>query len=120
MILSVTTLLAILLGAATGALFTSFGLIEFHPRLYFGGGNEWTPLVTGGGATIGAALGASAWFRKHWTTVLGAALGMLVAILIRDEYMLQPPVVFLDLFGLPLFAAGVGYFFEPKWAASRR
>jgi hypothetical protein len=32
-ILFVTMLLAILFGAATGALFTSFGLLEFQPRL---------------------------------------------------------------------------------------
>jgi hypothetical protein len=37
-----------------------------------------------------------------------------MAIAIRDRYLLQPPVVFLDLFGIPLVGSLLGAFFD-RW-----
>jgi hypothetical protein len=107
---SVAKLAGILAGAAFGALFTSFGLIDTTlGGMTIAGGNEWTPLVSGGGAVIGAVLGATAFFRRYAIAFVLAGVGMVLAILVRDEWALQPPLVFVDLFGIPAVGALIGW-----------
>jgi hypothetical protein len=98
--------LGIVGGLGFGALCTSFGLIDTGSgTIQVTGGNEWTPVVTGAGALAGAAVGATWFFRRHVFSFLLAGLGLLTAIVLRDHYGLQPPMVFFDLLGLPM--AGV-------------
>jgi hypothetical protein len=105
----------ILLGAAIGTLFTSFGNVDTSlGQIAFGGGNEWTPLVTGIGTVIGATVGATPFFRHHIFSFLLSGLGLIMAIAIRDRYLLQPPLVFLNIFGIPLLGALLGVFFD-RW-----
>ena len=106
----------ILLGAAIGALWTSFGLVEITSSgvSVGGGGNEWTPFVTGGATLFGAGVGATAFFRRHLFAALFLGLGMVVAIALRDHYQLQPPSVFFNLFGIPALAAAAGVWLDDR------
>jgi len=105
----------VLLGAAIGALCTSFGLIDTSlGQIAVYGGNEWTPLVAGLGTLIGATVGATPFFRHHIFSFVLTALGLILAIAFRDRYLLQPPLVFLNIFGIPLLGALLGVFFD-RW-----
>ena len=105
----------VLLGAAIGALCTSFGLIDTSlGQIAVYGGNEWTPFVTGLGTLIGATVGATPFFRHHIFSFVLTALGLILAIAFRDRYLLQPPAVFLDLFGIPLIGTLLGVFLD-RW-----
>lgn len=99
----------VVVGAALGALSTSFGLIDTtFGELSLGYGNEWTPVVTGTGIIAGGAVGATSFFRRHVFAFLLFGIGLLIAIAIRDEFLLQPPVVFFNLLGIPLAGAVIG------------
>lgn len=101
--------LGIIGGLVLGALCASFGLIETgFADVRFTTGNEWTPIVSAAGALAGGVLGSTAFFRSHVFSFLLAGLGLLTAIVIRDRYRLQPPAVFLDLFGFPFLGAAIG------------
>ena len=105
----------ILLGAALGVLCTSFGLIDLTPGyINLAGGNEWTPWLTGGGAVAGAIIGGTSIFRRRTLAALLLGLGLTIAIALRDHYMLQPPAVFFDLFGLALLGAILGALLD-RW-----
>lgn len=99
------------MGAVTGVAFTTFGLVDTARGLQIGGGNEATPAVIAVGVVTGAALGATV--LRRWPGVfIGALLGLVAGIWLRDNIALgpvQPPWVFLLLFGLPIFGATVGY-----------
>ena len=105
----------ILLGAALGALATSFGLIDTTLSwVSFSGGNEWTPVVTGVGVVAGAVVGSTEFFRRHAFSFVLFGPALMLAIALRDHYGLQPPIVFLALFGLPLLGAAAGIPLD-KW-----
>ena len=44
-------------------------------------------------------------------------LGLVTAVLLRDEYRLQPPVLFVDIFGLPLIGIAIGTVLD-RWRAN--
>jgi hypothetical protein len=97
----VLTLVGSLGGLILGALVTSFGLIDLTPgEIQVAGGNEWTPVVTGAGALTGAVVGMTSFFRRHVFSFVLMGLGLVVAVVLRDEYLLQPPIVFVDLLGI--------------------
>jgi hypothetical protein len=96
-------------GLLLGALVTSFGLIDLTlGEIQVAGGNEWTPVVTGAGALTGVVVGATSFFRRHVFSFLLMGLGLVAAVVLRDEYLLQPPIVFVDLLGIPLIGIGIG------------
>jgi hypothetical protein len=86
-----------------------FGLIDLTlGEIQVAGGNEWTPVVTGAGALTGVVVGATSFFRRHVFSFLLMGLGLVAAVVLRDEYLLQPPIVFVDLLGIPLIGIGIG------------
>lgn len=105
----VLTVVGSLGGLLLGPLVTSFGLIHLTPsEVQVADGNEWTPVVTGAGALTGAVVGMTSFFRRHVFSFLLMGLGLVAAVVLRDEYLLQPPIVFVDLFGIPLIGIGIG------------
>lgn len=82
---------ALVLGAMVGTLMTSFGLIDTQPGgIGLSGGNEWTPVVTGGGTLLGAMLFALPLIRRHLVIPVMAALTLIAAVLLRDRVQLGP------------------------------
>lgn len=101
------------LGALTGLAFSTLGLIDFTEGLpvMSGGGNKATPLVVAIGVAIGALVGATVLSRFPFALV-GMILGLTTAMWLRDNLGLggvQPPWVFLLLFGLPAVGLAGGY-----------
>lgn len=83
--------LLIVFGGLTGALMTSFGLVDTSGgELAVGGGNEWTPVVTGIGIILGAFLLSRDLMRRHLSIPLGAVVGLTLAIVFRDQIQLGP------------------------------
>lgn len=99
------------LGGFAGLAFTTFGLVDTSHGLHIGGGNEATPTVIAIGVVVGALAGAAILW--HWpTAILGATVGLAGGIWLRDNLAfggVQPPWVFLLLFGLPAAGAAGGY-----------
>lgn len=106
----------------TGVLFTTMGLIDTRLGLEVSGGNEATPVVILCGAVVGALLGATVLAR--WPLLLaGLLLGLASAIWLRDNAAtppVQPPWVFVLLFGLPLAGAATGYLWHRHGRARGR
>jgi hypothetical protein len=101
-----------LLGALTGLGFTTMGLIHTGNGFDVTGGNEATPTVIVGGLVVGGFVGATILARRQ-LVMLGAILGLAFGIWLRDNLTsspVQPPWVFLLLFGLPAVGAATGYF----------
>lgn len=100
------------LGALTGLAFSTMGLVDTSQGLtWSGGGNEATSLVIAVGVTIGALLGGIVFWRFPFA-ILGAIVGLATGIWLRDNLTLgsvQPPWVFLLLFGLPAIGIVAGY-----------
>jgi hypothetical protein len=98
-------------GALAGLLFTTMGLVNLDAGFDVGDGNEATPFVIGGGVAVGALLGATV--LRQWVAVIaGLAAGLVAGIWLRDNAGMspvQPPWVFVLLFGLPLLGAAAGY-----------
>ena len=109
-------LLSALLGAVAGAAFTTMGLIETGDgfELNVGYGNDATGTIIVVGVVVGALLGAT--LLARWpAAIAGLTIGLLIGIWIRDNSGtgdVQPPGVFLLLFGLPLIGAWGGYLFH--------
>lgn len=97
------------LGVVAGLEFSTMGLIE--TRFWeFGGGNENTTEVIVAGVVIGGLIGALVLWR--WPlSIVGLIVGLAAGMWLRDNATrgtVQPPWVFLLLFGLPLIAAAAG------------
>lgn len=102
-----------LLGAVAGLAFSTMGLIDTSHGFTINslGGNEATPVVTAVGVAIGALLGATLLWRFPMA-ILGAIVGLAAGMWLRDNATLgtvQPPWVFLLLFGLPAVGIAAGY-----------
>lgn len=101
------------LGALAGLAFSTMGLIDTTGEvpIVSGGGNEATPIVIAVGVTIGAVLGLTVLWRFP-LAILGAIVGLAAGMWLRDNATLgtvQPPWVFLLLFGLPAVGIAGGY-----------
>jgi hypothetical protein len=102
-----------ILGAVAGLGFSTMGLIEVRDGFDLGGGNENTSTVIGIGAVLGALIGAGVLWR--WPlAIVGLIVGLAAGIWLRDNLGrplpgVQPPWVFLLLFGLPALGAAGGY-----------
>ena len=100
------------LGALAGLAFSTMGMIRLEGEApASGGGNEATPLVIAIGVAIGALLGLTMLWRFP-IAILGSIVGLGAAIWLRDNATtgsVQPPWVFLLLFGLPAVGAVGGY-----------
>lgn len=101
------------LGALAGLAFSTLGLIDTSQGLpaMSGGGNEATPIVIAVGLMIGALLGASVLWRFP-IAIVGAIVGLAAGMWLRDNLGVggvQPPWVFLLLFGLPAVGFASGY-----------
>ena len=98
------------LGALAGLGFTTMGLLYTGGGITFGGGNEATPVVIAVGVLVGATLGSV--FLYRWPLALGGVtLGLACGIWLRDNLNpvpVQPPSVFLLLFGLSAVSATAG------------
>ena len=111
-----------IVGAAIGAWFCTFGLIELYPEptISLGNGNEWTTFVTTGGALVGAFIGRLAWFQRNYPIVLGAAFGLLSWMLWRDwmnsRFGPQPEVTVI----LGLLAAAIVIGAALGWVVTQR
>jgi hypothetical protein len=103
-------------GAVAGLLFTTMGLVDLDAGFDIGGGNEATPFVIAGGIAVGALLGATV-LRQWVAVIVGLAAGLVAGMWLRDNagmYPVQPPWVFVLLFGLPLLGATVGYLWQRR------
>ena len=103
-------------GAVAGFLFTTMGLVDLRGGFDFGGGNEATPFVIAAGVVVGAALGATV-LRRWSAAIVGLAVGLVAGIWLRDNAgaePVQPPLVFVLLFGLPLLGAAIGYLWQRR------
>ncbi len=105
------------MGAALGALaglgFSTMGLVDTSNGFTINslGGNDATPAVTAAGVVIGGLLGATVLWRFP-LAILGAIVGLAAGMWLRDNATVgtvQPPWVFLLLFGLPAVGIAVGY-----------
>lgn len=101
-------------GAVAGALFTTMGLIDLGAELDLHGGNDATPWVIATGVAVGAVLGATV--LRQWTAAtVGMTVGLVAGIWLRDNSgggPVQPPWVFVLLFGLPLVGAAAGFLWQ--------
>lgn len=107
-----------ILGAVTGLAFTTLGLVNARGAglRFEGGGNENTVAVIIAGVVIGALIGAVA-LRRRPFVIVGLLVGLAIGIWLRDNLdqpNVQPPWVFLLLFGLPLLGAFVGYYIHRR------
>lgn len=103
--------IAATLGALAGFAFTTMGLVDTSHGLTISGGNDATPMVIAVGVAVGALLGIILLWRFPFA-ILGAIMGLAAGIWLRDNLTLgsvQPPWVFLLLFGLPAVGAAGGY-----------
>ena len=103
-------------GAVAGLLFTTMGLVNLDAGVDIGGGNEATPIVIAAGVAGGALLGATV-LRRWVAVIVGLALGLVAGIWLRDNAGMnpvQPPWVFVLLFGLPLLGAAIGYLWQRR------
>ena len=110
-----------ILGALAGILFTTMGLIDTRSGLEVSGGNEATPAVVVVGAVVGVLLGATV-LRRFPVLLAGLVLGLALGIWLRDNAgptPVQPPWVFVLLFGLPVAGAVGGYLWHRRRAKSR-
>ncbi|MEA2434090.1 MAG: hypothetical protein QOG54_1547 [Actinomycetota bacterium] len=101
------------LGAVAGLAFSTLGLIDTSAGLHIAsdGGNDATPVIIVVGVAIGALLGLTVLWRFP-IAILGAIVGLAAGMWLRDNAStgsVQPPWVFLLLFGLPAVGAGAGY-----------
>lgn len=101
------------LGALAGLAFSTMGLIETSDGFTINslGGNEATPVVSAVGVVIGAVLGGILMWRFP-LAILGAIVGLAAGMWLRDNASMgsvQPPWVFLLLFGLPTVGIAGGY-----------
>ncbi len=101
------------LGAVAGLAFSTMGLIETSDGFTINwlGGNEATPMVTAVGVVIGAFVGGTVLWRFP-LAIVGAIVGLAAGMWLRDNATLgtvQPPWVFLLLFGLPAVGMAGGY-----------
>lgn len=114
------------LGALAGLAFSTMGLIDMEGEVPIasGGGNEATPVVIAVGVAVGALLGLTVLWRFP-LGILGAIVGLAAGMWLRDNSTMgtvQPPWVFLLLFGLPAVGAAGGYLLHlPRtvWARHR-
>lgn len=105
--------LGALLGAVAGFAFSNMGLIDTSNGFTINslGGNGATPVVTAAGVAIGAVIGATLLWRFP-LAILGSIVGLAAGIWLRDNAAMgyvQPPWVFLLLFGLPALGLAAGY-----------
>ncbi len=107
-------LVGAILGGIAGLGFTTMGLIETSSGIDISGGNEATGTVIAIGVVVGVAIGGMVLWR--WPIVIGGLIvGLALGIWLRDNAdvsPVQPPVVFLLLFGLPLMGAACGYLLD--------
>ncbi len=104
--------IAAALGALAGLAFSTLGLVDFsHGLPDMTGGNDATPIVIAAGISIGALVGAAVLWRFPFA-IVGAIVGLAAGMWLRDNLGLggvQPPWVFLLLFGLPGLGLAGGY-----------
>lgn len=100
-----------ILGAVAGLGFTTMGLIHTGNGLDFGGGNEASTIVIVAGIIIGGVIGGFLLWRQP-LVIAGMIFGLTWGIWLRDNLTfggVQPPWVFVLLFGLPAVGAAGGY-----------
>ncbi|MDP9068438.1 MAG: hypothetical protein M3N53_08890 [Actinomycetota bacterium] len=101
------------LGGLAGLAFSTMGLIDTRGEVptAAAGGNDATPVVIPVRVAIGALLGLTVLWRFP-IAILGAIVGLAAGMWLRDNTTMgsvQPPWVFLLLFGLPVVGAAGGY-----------
>lgn len=83
--------LSVVFGGLAGALMSSFGLIDTSGgELALSGGNEWTPVVIGIGIIAGPFLLSLDPIRRRLSVPVGAVMGLIFAIVSRDQIQLGP------------------------------